>query len=194
MQMRRCVSYQESSSFNISYLHCLYRMWMISSQWIMAVMPAVSVCVCLLVCVCVYGDSSVFPVVRSWQALQEAKVQRSAMIHAANSGSPPHLFTTWTRSSCSVLNITWQKGMPATVCVCVHVCVWGGGCVFPTVLAAVRLTFWIIIPLWNVTFQTQWPQADHRRGAAVNMCMCVSACAFVRPGEREWEGERPILV
>lgn len=29
---------------------------------------------------------------------------------------------------------------------------------------------WIIIPLWNVTFQTHWPQVDH---TVVMVCVCV---------------------
>lgn len=95
---------------NRSNLHWLYRLWMICSQWVTVVMPdGCSECACVYWCVCVCWSCSVFPAVRSWQALQVAKVRRSPMIHEANSGSPPHLFTTWTQSSCSMLNITWQE-------------------------------------------------------------------------------------
>lgn len=156
MQMSRCVSYRKCSStlqrkqpsLIIQKVDDLPPVGDAGDAWWLQWM-----CVC--VCVCMHWKSSIFPAVRSWQPLQASKVQRSPLIHAANSGSPPHLFTTW--SSCAMLNITWQE---AYYPVCVCVCGWWWWGVFPTALPAVR-TFLIIIFFWNVTFQTQWPQADH---------------------------------
>lgn len=72
------------------------------------------------------------------------------MIHAASSGSPPHLFTKNAHGAHAPCWISHDEMYARCyVCRCVYVC----GGVFPTAPAYL----WIIISLWNVTFQTQWP-------------------------------------
>lgn len=115
---QECSSTSRHKAMRAHYTEC--RLFALEGWWRWS--PTVTVILC--VATFVYRSSTVFPAVRSWQAFQVGRIQQCPMIHVANSGSPPHLFTTWTQSPCSILNITWR----------VYVCV--RACVFPTVLAA----------------------------------------------------------
>lgn len=54
-------------------------------------------------------------------------------------------------------------------------CMWVRACMCFSYCSRRLAYLWIIIPLWNVTFQTQWPRADHWTGCGDSVCprMCV---------------------
>ena len=64
------------------------------------------------------------------------------------------------------------------VCVCVRVC--RGAC-FSYCAGCWSAYLWIIIPFWNVTFQTQLPQADPCLWVwQLCVCVCVFVCVWER--------------
>lgn len=69
-----------------------------------------------------------------------------------------------THAPCWISHGKRQASQP--VCPSVGLCA-GVGVFF---LQCCPAYLWIIIPLWNVTFQTHWPQVDH---TVVMVCVCV---------------------
>lgn len=160
---------------NISSLHWLCMVRMICLQWVMP--GGCGVCVCHFVCV--HWSTSVFPVVRGFAGSRGPAEPHDSCSQQQFSSSFIHHMDTQL-----ILNTEYHmaRGTKATLCVCV--CVRRSGGVFPTALAFVQAYLWIIIPFWNVTFQTQWPQADQRardrkRGRErkrSRKCVCVCVC------------------
>lgn len=90
---------------------------------------------------CVYWSRSVFPAVGSWKVFAGSKDSAES----SDSCGQQRLATSFIHRMDAELMSHTEYHMTS---VCFSYC---AGCL---------AYLWIIIPLWNVTFQTHWPQAD----------------------------------